>query len=118
MSNFHLLTGQFKKSTTDKKGRSNQFVCLRMVLYTRVNGWQMKIRKMVAGYKFGQMVQGTMDSGETGWRMDMEDSFMPKVMCMRGNGLKIRLMGMEFTLILMAVDMKDNGSKINSMDSV
>ena len=78
----------------------------------------MKIRKMVAGYKFGQTVQGTMDSGEMGWRMDMEDSFMPKGMCMRVNGLKIRLMGMEFTLILMAVDMKDNGSKINSMGSV
>ena len=78
----------------------------------------MKIKKMVVESKFGQMVQGTMDSGETEWQMDMVDSFMPKVMCMKVNGLKIKPTDMEFTLILMEVDMKDNGSKINSTDSV
>lgn len=88
-----------------------------MELCTRENGWQMKIRKMVAESKFGQTVQGTMDSGGTEWQMDMEDSFMPRVMYMKVNGPKIRPTDMEFTLILMAVDMKDNGSKINSTDS-
>jgi hypothetical protein len=77
----------------------------------------MKIKKMVVEYKFGQMVQGTMDFGETEWQTDMVDLFMLKVMCMKENGLKIKLTDMEFTLILMEVDMKDNGSKINSMDS-
>ncbi len=78
----------------------------------------MKIKRMVVESKFGQMVQGTMDSGETEWQMDMVDSFMPKVMCMKVNGLKTKPTDMEFTLILMEVDMKDNGSKINSTGSV
>lgn len=37
---------------------------------------------------------------------------------MRENGLKIKQMVMEFTLILMEADMKVNGFKINSMDLV
>lgn len=41
---------------------------------------------------------------------------MQKVMFMRVNGLKIKLMVMVFTRILMEADMKDNGFKINSMD--
>ena len=77
----------------------------------------MKIKKMVVEYKFGQMVQGTMDFGEMEWQMDMEDLSMLKVMCMKVNGLKIKPTDMEFTPILMEVDMKDNGSKINNMDS-
>ena len=64
------------------------------------------------------MVQGTTDSGETEWPMDMEDSFMLRVMCMKVSGLKTRLMVMEFTRILMEVDTKVNGSKISNMDSV
>jgi hypothetical protein len=43
---------------------------------------------------------------------------MQKVMFMRANGLKIKLMAMGYTLILMVADMKDNGFKINSMDMV
>ena len=41
---------------------------------------------------------------------------MQKVMFMRVNGLKIKLMAMVYTRILMEADMKDNGFKINSMD--
>ena len=41
---------------------------------------------------------------------------MQKVMFMRVNGLKIKLMVMVYTRILMEADMKDNGFKINSMD--
>mgnify|MGYP006099523671 CR=1 FL=1 len=77
-----------------------------------------RIRKTAVEFKFGQMVQGTTDSGETEWPMDMEDSFMPRVMCMKVSGLKTRLMVMEFTRILMEVDTKVNGSKISNMDSV
>jgi hypothetical protein len=41
---------------------------------------------------------------------------MLKVMSMKVNGPKIRLMAMEFILTLMAAGMKANGSKINNMD--
>lgn len=43
---------------------------------------------------------------------------MLRVMFMRENGLKIKQMVMEFTLILMEADMKVNGFKINNMDLV
>lgn len=72
---------------------------------------------MVVEYKFGLMDQGTTDSGEMEWLMDMADLFMQKVMCMKVNGQKIKPMDMEFILILMEADMKDNGSKISNTDS-
>ena len=77
----------------------------------------MRIKKMVVEYKFGLMDQGTTDSGEMEWLMDMADLFMQKVMCMKVNGQKIKLMDMEYILILMEADMKDNGSKISNTDS-
>ena len=78
----------------------------------------MKIKKMEEESKFGQTVQGTMDSGETEWQMVTEDSFMPRVTCMKESGLKIKPMDMVFILILMEVDMRVNGSKINNTDLV
>ena len=42
---------------------------------------------------------------------------MQKVMFMRVNGLKIKLMASVYTLISTEVDMKVNGFKINSMDT-
>ena len=59
-----------------------------------------------------------MDSGEMEWPMDMEDLCMPKVTFTKENGLRIKQMVMEFTLILMEADMKVNGFKINNMDLV
>jgi hypothetical protein len=78
----------------------------------------MRIKKMAAEFKFGLTVQGTTDSGETEWPMDMEDSFMQRVMCMKENGLKTKLMAMEYIRILMEVDTRVNGSKISNMDLV
>lgn len=78
----------------------------------------MKIKKMEEESKFGKTVQGTMDSGEMAWLTDMEDWFMPRVTCMKVNGLKTRPTDMVSTLILMEVDTRDNGSKINSTDLV
>lgn len=118
MSNFLHLTGPFKKSMMARRERSNQYAFLRMVLCIKVNGSQMKIKRMVVESKFGQMDLDMMDSGETEWQMGTEDSFMPKVMCMKENGPKIKPTDMESILILMEVDMKDNGSKISSTDSV
>ena len=43
---------------------------------------------------------------------------MQKAMCMRENGLKTKLTGMEFTLISTVADMKVSGFKINNTDSV
>ena len=73
---------------------------------------------MEEGFKYGQMDLDTMDFGDKEWRTDMEDWYMQKEMYMRVNGQKIKLMDSEYILILMEVDMKDTGSKINNMDSV
>lgn len=75
----------------------------------------MKTRKMVEEFKFGLMDLDMMGSGEMEWPMATEDSFMLKVMFMRESGLKIKLMGMVFTLTLTAVGTKDSGSRINNM---
>ena len=84
--------------------------------FIKVNGYYLKTKKMVVVYKSGQTVLVMMVSGEMAWQMDMAVLFMQKVMSMRVNGLKIKLMVMVSTHILMEADMKDNGFKINSMD--
>ena len=84
--------------------------------FIKVNGCYLKTKKMVVVYKSGQTVLVMMVFGEMAWQMDMAVLFMQKVMFMKENGLKIKLMGMECTRILMEADMKDNGFKINSMD--
>jgi hypothetical protein len=71
---------------------------------------------MAEVFKYGLMDQDTMDFGEMEWLTDLVDWSMLKVMCMRENGLKIRLMAMGFILTSMAADMRANGSKINNMD--
>lgn len=101
-----------------KKERSNQFVFLRMELFTRATGLSMRIKKTDVEYKFGQMGPGMMGSGGTEWPTVMADSFMPKAMFMRASGPRIKPMDMEFTLISTEVDMKVNGFKISNMDSV
>jgi len=101
-----------------KREKSNLSVCLRTEQFTKVNGLLMRIRKTEEEYKFGQMDLGTMDSGEMEWQMVTEDSFMLRVTCMKESGLKIKPMVMVFILILMEVDMRVNGSKINNTDLV
>ena len=76
----------------------------------------MRIKKTEEVFKYGLMVQDTMDFGEMEWPTVMEDLFMLKVMFTKENGLKIKLMDTVFIPILMEADMKDNGFKINSMD--
>lgn len=66
-------------------------------------------------FKFGLMVQDTMASGEMEWPMVTEDLSMLKEMCMKVNGLKIKRMVLEFTLITTEVDTKDNGTRISNM---
>lgn len=70
---------------------------------------------MEEGFRYGQMDLDTMDFGDKEWRTDMADWYMQKEMSMRVNGQKIKQMDSEFILILMEVDMKDTGSKINNM---
>ena len=77
----------------------------------------MKTKKMEEVFKFGQMVHVMMVFGKMEWQMAMEDLSMQKAMFTKVNGLKIKLMAMEFTLILMEVVTKDNGTKINNMDT-
>ena len=83
-----------------------------------MSGSLTRAKKTVEVFKSGQMDLDTMVSGEMEWQMVMEDSFMPRVTCMKESGLKIKPMGMVFTLILMEVDMRGNGSKINNTDLV
>ncbi len=45
----------------------------KMALFIKVNGSLMKIKKMDAVFKFGQMVHVIMDSGEMALQMDMVD---------------------------------------------
>ena len=89
-----------------------------MAQFIRVNGLLMRIKRMAVEFKFGPMDPDMMASGEMEWPMGTEDLFMLKVMCMKESGQKTKLMAMEFTLILMEVDMKANGFRINNTDSV
>ena len=70
---------------------------------------------MAEGFRFGQMDLDTMDFGDKEWQMDMEDLYMLKEMFMRVNGQRIKPTDSGSILILMEVDMKDTGSKINNM---
>jgi hypothetical protein len=62
------------------------------------------------------MAQDMMDFGEMEWLTDLVDWFMPKVMFMKANGLKIRQTATVFILTSTAAGMRASGSKINSMD--
>jgi len=89
-----------------------------MVLSTKVSGLSKKTKKTEVVFKSGQTVQDTTASGETEWQMDLVDLSTLKVMSMRESGLRIKPMVLEFTPTTMEVDMKVNGSKINSMGTV
>ena len=86
-----------------------------MELFIKVNGLLMKIKKMVVEYKFGQMAQDMMVSGEMEWQMAMVVWSMQKEMFMKVNGQKIKQMVLVYILISTAVGMKVNGFKINNM---
>ena len=77
-----------------------------------------RAKKTVAVLKSGLMVQGMTAFGEMEWPMVMVDLCMLKVMFMKENGLKIRLMALVFTLITMEADTKDNGFRINNTATV
>ena len=79
------------------------------------NGLYNHNKKMEEVFKFGQMDLDMMVSGDKEWLTDMADLYMLKVMYMRENGQKIKLMDLVFILILMEVGMKVTGFKINSM---
>jgi hypothetical protein len=100
-----------------KREKSSQYAFLKMELSIKENGLWMRIRKMVAEFKFGQMVPDTTASGEMEWPMDTADLSMPKEMSMRENGPKIKPMATEYTPTSMDPDTKDNGSRINNMAS-
>jgi hypothetical protein len=99
----------------EKREKSSQYAFLKMGQSIKENGSWMRIRKMVAEFKFGQTAPDTTDSGEMEWPMDMVDLSTPKGMCMKVNGLRIRPMAMECTLISMDRDTKANGTRISNM---
>jgi hypothetical protein len=91
------------------------FKFLKMEQCIKENGLYNQIKRMVEEFKYGQMVQDMMVFGDKEWQMDMEDLCMPKEMCMRVNGLRIKQMDLVFILISMEADMRVTGSKISSM---
>ena len=99
----------------DFQDKLDQFKFLKMVRCIKENGLFNQIKRMVEEFKFGQMALDMMGFGDKEWRTDTEDLCMQKEMYMRENGLKIKLMDSEFILILMEVDMRVIGSKINNM---
>ena len=66
-------------------------------------------------FKSGRMGLDTMVFGEMVWLMVMDVLFTLREMSMKENGLRIRQMDLEFTPIIMEVDMRVSGSKINNM---
>lgn len=115
LNNCNLLTGRYKKIRMERPEKFVLFVSWKMVPFTKATGSSMRIKKTVVVFKYGQMDQDMMGSGETAWQMAMEDSCTPRVMSMKVSGLKIRPMATAFTLILMAADTKVSGIRINSM---
>jgi hypothetical protein len=99
----------------EKREKLNQYAFSKMEQYIKENGLWTKIRKMVAEFKFGQMDQDTTASGEMEWPTDMVDLSMPKEMCTRENGLRIRPMAMVSIPTSMDQDTRANGSKISNM---
>jgi len=55
----------------EEQEKLDQLLSWKMVQFIKVNGLLMKIKKMDVVYKFGQMVQDMMVSGEMEWLMDM-----------------------------------------------
>ena len=51
----------------------DQLQCWKMVQFIKENGLLTKIKKMEEAYKFGQMGQDMMASGEMEWLTVMED---------------------------------------------
>ena len=61
-----------------------------------------RVRKMEGEFRYGQMVLDTMAFGLMVRHKDLEGLCMPKVMCMRVNGLRTRHTVMASILISMA----------------
>lgn len=117
-NNFNHSTGLSRKSMTVKREKLRTLAFLKMERSTKVSGLLKKIKKMEEVSKFGLMVPDTMDSGETVWPMVTADLSTPKVMFTKANGQKTRPMDTVFTLTLTEADMRGNGTRTNSTDSV
>jgi hypothetical protein len=86
----------------------------KMVLSTKGSGLKVKTLEMEEVYKSGQMDQDMMDFGKTAWPMDEADLFMLTATFTRVNGLKIKLMVMEYNKIIMEAATKVNGKTTNN----
>ena len=74
------------------------------------------IREMDAECRFGQMARAMTASGRMAWPVAMAALYTQRAMFTRELGMRTKRMGLVFTLIIMAVGMKDNGLTINSME--
>ena len=66
--------------------------------------------------KYGLTAANTKAIGKTTKQISEENSITPMGTYMKGNGLMIKPTDMEFILMLMAPNMKENGRKISRMD--
>ena len=69
-------------------------------------------------FKYGQMVQDMMASGNMILHKDMEDSFMLREMCMKGSGRMTKLMALESIHITMGIDTLATGRRTNNTAKV
>jgi len=86
-----------------------------MELCTKVSGYKVKTLEMEEVFRYGLMAPDMTDFGKTVWLMVEVDLFMLMGTSMKVNGLKIKLMGMEYNKIIMEVDTKASGKTTNNM---
>lgn len=87
-----------------------------MGLSIKVNGMIKKVLETAEVFKSGKMDQGMTDSGRMVWHMEWVVLFTQKATFMRVNGLKIKLMVMEYNKITKVAVTKETGITINKME--
>lgn len=89
------------------------------MLFIRESGLKEKIMsEMAVAFRYGQMDPDMMAFGKMEWLTEEVDSYTQMAMYIRVNGRKTRLMGLEYSKIIMEVDTKAIGWMISNMVKV
>ena len=82
----------------------------------KANGMIKKDLETAEVFRSGKMDQDMTDSGRMVWHMEWVVLYTLKATFMRVNGLKIKLMVMEYNKITKVAVMKETGITINKME--
>ena len=86
------------------------------MLFIKGSGLKEKIMlEMVGEFRYGQMDPDMMAFGKMEWLTEEVDSYTQMAMYIPVSGRKTRLMGLEYSKIIMEVDTKAIGLMINNM---